>query len=102
MSFFNPTKKAEVIREGLMKDGKYLISKIEGSKQEGGTRKVLDTYFRYKDYMDNKEWLCVPEKEIWSPKFLGLAENFLSKPIKESYLIYGTINFFRNFIVRRN
>jgi len=83
MNFFNPTKKAEVIREGLMKDGKYLISKIEGSKQESGTRKVLDTYFRYKDYMDNKEWFGAPEKEIWSPKFLGLAEGFWSKPIKE-------------------
>jgi len=46
MNFFNPTKKAEIIRGRLMKDRKYLISKIEGSKQESGTRKVLDTYFR--------------------------------------------------------
>ena len=83
MNFFNPTKKAEIIRERLMKDGKYLISKIEGSKQENGTRKVLDTYFRYKDYMNNEEWFGASEKEIWSPKFLGLAENFWQKPIKE-------------------
>jgi len=83
MDFFNPTKKAEVIREKLRKDGKYLISKIGGSKQESGTRKVLDDYFRYKDYMDNEEWFSVSEKEIWSPKFLGLAENFWQKPIQE-------------------
>ena len=83
MNLFNPAKKAEIIRGKLMKDGKYLISKIGESKQEGGTRKVLDTYFRYKDYMDNREWSHASEKEIWSPKFLGLAENFWQKPIKE-------------------
>ena len=83
MNLFNPTKKAEIIRERLMEDGKYLISKIEGSKQEGGTRKVLGAYFRYKDYMDNEEWFCASEKEVWSLKFLGFAENFWSKPIKE-------------------
>ncbi|MCK5466400.1 radical SAM protein [Candidatus Parcubacteria bacterium] len=83
MDFFNPIKKAEVIREKLRKDGKYLISKIEGSKQEGGTRKVLDAYFRYKDYMDSEEWFHASEKEIWSPKFLGLVENLWSKPIQE-------------------
>ena len=83
MNLFNPTKKAEIIREKLMKNGKYLISKIGESKQEDGMRKVLDTYFRYKDYMDNEEWFNISEKEIWSPKFLGLTENFKSKPIKE-------------------
>lgn len=83
MNFFNPAKKAEIIRERLIKNGKYLISKIGGSKQESGTRKVLDDYFRYKDYMDNEEWFRASEEEVWSPKFLGLAENFWSKPIKE-------------------
>ena len=83
MNLFNPIKKAEIIREGLMKNGKYLISKIGESKQEDGTRKVLDTYFRYKDYMDNEKWSGASEKEIWSPKFLGLAEDFWKKQIKE-------------------
>lgn len=83
MIFFDPTKKAQIIRGRLKKGGKYLISKIGGSKQEGGTRKVLNDYFRYKDYMDNKEWFGASEKEVWSPKFLGMAKNFWAKPIKE-------------------
>lgn len=33
--------------------------------------------------MDNEEWFRVSEKEVWSPKFLGLAENFWRKSIQE-------------------
>jgi len=83
MKFFNPAKNRKAIRKRLIENGRYLISKIGGSKQERGTEKVLDAYFRYKDYMDNKEWFRVSEKEAWSPKFLGLAQDFWSKPIHE-------------------
>ena len=59
--------------------------KIEGSGQEWKEKmtKSLDTYFRYKDYIDNKEWFSVSLKEVWSPKFLGLAEDIWSVPIEE-------------------
>ena len=67
----------------MMKNGKYLIAKIEGSGQPRKGKKVLDTYFRYKDYMDNKEWLSASLKEVWSPKFLGLNENIDSVSIKQ-------------------
>ena len=84
MKFFDPVKNRKIIRKRLIKDGKYLISKIEGSKQEQGTKKVLGNYFRYKDYIDNKEWFCASKKGVWSPKFLGLTQDFWSKPIQET------------------
>lgn len=83
MYFFNPLKRAEVVRNKMMKNGKYLIAKIEGSGQEQKDKKVLDAYFRYKDYMDNKEWFSASLKEVWSSKFLGLVENIRSVPIQE-------------------
>ncbi len=66
-----------------MKDGKYLIAKIEGSGQERKDKKVLDTYFRYKDYMDNKKWFSASLKEVCSSKFLGLVKDIWSVPIEE-------------------
>jgi len=83
MNFFNPSKRADIVRPQMMKDGRYLIAKIEGSGQEKKDKKVLDTYFRYKDYMDNKEWFSASLNEVWSPKFLGLVENIRSVPIEE-------------------
>lgn len=68
MIFFNPSKRADIIRPRIMKNGKYLIAKIEGSGQERKDKKVLDTYFRYKDYMDNKEWFSASMKEVWVTK----------------------------------
>ncbi len=83
MNFFNPEKRAEVIRQKMMENGKYLIAQIGDSGQEQKNKKILDTYFRYKDYMDNKEWFSASLEEIWSQKFLGLVDNFKSKPINE-------------------
>lgn len=87
MKFFNSAKTAEVIRSKLIKKGKYLvylIAKIEGSPQEQGTKKVLDAYFRYKDYIDNPVWYKASKDEVWSPNFLGSSEDFWNKPIQEA------------------
>ncbi len=83
MNFLNPHKIAEIIRPRMMKDGKYLITRIESSGQEYENKKVLDAYFRYKDYMHNKKWFSASLKEVWSPKFLGLVENIWSVSMKE-------------------
>ncbi len=86
MDFFNPKKRAETFRAGMLKNGKYLIAKIEGSGQAQKDKKVLNTYFRYKDYLDPKKnagWFSASLEEIWSPRFLGLAENFWNKPIEK-------------------
>ena len=81
MIFYNPQKRAEIIRQKMMKNGKYLIAQIGGSAQETNCpHKILDTYFRYKDYMDNKEWFSAPLEEIWSPKFIGLFDNSQLNP----------------------
>ncbi len=69
MNFFNPSKRAEIVRNRMIRNGKYLIAKIEGSGQEQKDKKVLDTYFRYKDYMDNKEWFQSSLDEVWSSNF---------------------------------
>ena len=66
-----------------MKDGKYLIARIEGSGQERDPKKILDAYFRYKEYIKRKEWISASLKKVWSPKFLGLSDNFKSKQIRE-------------------
>lgn len=88
ISMFNPEKRAELLRSKMMKEGKYLIPKIEGSIQEADTNKILDMHFRYRNYIsgDNEfenEWLKAKLKEIWSSKFLGLVENFWSRPLNE-------------------
>jgi uncharacterized Fe-S cluster-containing radical SAM superfamily protein len=85
---FNPEKRAELVRSKMMKNGKYLVTRIGGSVQEADPNKILDMYFRYKNYIsgDNEfenEWLKAPFSEVWSTKFLGLVENFWSRPIDE-------------------
>lgn len=69
----------------MMKEGKFLISRIEGTGQDP---RVIDVYFRYYDYIGDdtvigKQWLEASAKERWSPKFLGLSPNFESKEMKE-------------------
>lgn len=83
MNLYNPFKRAEIVRLKMIKDGKYLIARIEGSGQERKAEKVLSEYFRYKDYMDDKEWFLAALDEVWSSKFLGLTENIWKVPIKE-------------------
>jgi len=85
---FNPEKRAELVRPKMMKNGKYLVTRIGGSVQEADPNKILDMYFRYKNYIsgDNEfenEWLKAPFPEVWSKKFIGLVENFWSRPIDE-------------------
>jgi uncharacterized Fe-S cluster-containing radical SAM superfamily protein len=82
---FDPEKRAELVRPKMMKDGKFLISRIEGTGQDP---RVIDVYFRYYNYIGDdttmgKKWLEAPPKERWSPKFLGLSPNFESKELKE-------------------
>jgi uncharacterized Fe-S cluster-containing radical SAM superfamily protein len=85
---FDPEKRAELVRPKMMKNGKYLVTRIGGSVQEADPNKILDTYFRYKNYIsgDNEfenEWLKAPFSEIWSNKFLGIVDNLWSRPIGE-------------------
>lgn len=87
MDFYDSIKTGELIRERLMKDGKFLIARIGGSRQEGGKKKVLDDYFRYKDYIDNEEWYKATLKEIWSSKFIGLRKDYLTRPIIEAKIL---------------
>lgn len=72
----------------MIKSGKYLIAKISGQGQEIGAseRKILDVYFRYKDYLDSKEnpdWFSASLEDVWSPNFLGLKEYFYDQPIEK-------------------
>jgi len=82
---FDPEKRAEILRPKMMKDGKYLVSRIEGTGQDP---RFIDVYFRYYDYVDDetdfgKQWLKISSKERWSLKFLGLVPGFKSRPLKE-------------------
>lgn len=82
----NPEEKADILRKTLIKEKKYLIAQVGGQGQDPGERKVLDTYFRYKDCLDpieNPDWFSATLKEVWSPKFLGLRENFFHLPVEQ-------------------
>lgn len=81
--FFEPIKRAESLRPKIYRNGKFLIAKIEGTGQEPSKEKILETYFRYKNYMKNKEWFSASPEEVWSPKFLGLNEDFRKRNIRE-------------------
>jgi len=81
----NPEIKAKNLRQGLIKNGKFLIAKIESQKQDPEDKKVLGVYFRYKDYINikqNKKWFHSSLKDVWSSKFLGLNSDFLKLPLK--------------------
>jgi uncharacterized Fe-S cluster-containing radical SAM superfamily protein len=83
---FDPEKRAALLRPLMMKDGKYLITRIAGSVQESDPKKILDMYFRYKNYIsgDNefeREWLKA--KDVWSERFIGLVDNIWDRPIDE-------------------
>ncbi len=72
---FNSNQRARVLRKKLIKDNTYLLAKIGGAGQDPGERKVLSDYFRYKDYVDDQEWVSSNEKEKWSRNFLGLDKS---------------------------
>ena len=80
---FDPEKRAELVRPKMMKNGKYLITKIKGSGEEF---KHEEEKIVYKDYFKFK-WYLKPEffsaKEIWSHKLIGLSENFWSVPLRQ-------------------
>ena len=81
----NPKKRAAILRKTLIRDNRYLIAQIEGQKQDP-LGKILDVYFRYKDYLDpaaNPDWFSATLEEVWSPKFLGLRPNFLNLPLEK-------------------
>jgi len=84
MFYCDPIKIAEMIRPRMMKDGRYLVSKIAGAGQDPGERKILDEYFRYKEYIDNDEWLSVEAEKRWDPVFLGLADSYENRPVQEA------------------
>jgi len=75
----NPNQRAENLRKKLIRNKKYLLAKIGGAKQDPGERKVLADFFRYKDYVDDPEWLLASEKEKWSDKFLNLNKSGFKK-----------------------
>lgn len=80
----NLEKRANFLRKTLIRNDKYLLAQIGGQKQDP-LGKVLDVYFRYKDYLDpieNPDWFSASLEEVWSPKFLGLKENFLNIPLE--------------------
>lgn len=81
---FNPEKRAELLRPKMMKNRKYLVTKIKGSGEEF---KHEEEKIVYKDYFKFK-WYLKPEllskKEIWSHKLIGLSENFWSFPLKQA------------------
>ena len=75
----DPKKRASILRPKMLRDGKFLITRIEGSSQEADTKKILDCFFRYKEYIKGrnaceKEWLKAGLREVWSRKFLGLTK----------------------------
>jgi uncharacterized Fe-S cluster-containing radical SAM superfamily protein len=83
-----PEKRADLLRPKMMKDGKYLITKIEGTGQERSPWKIVENYFRWKQYIGHhtdyeKEWITAPLHEVWSSKFLGLDKIFRSKDVKQ-------------------
>jgi uncharacterized Fe-S cluster-containing radical SAM superfamily protein len=93
---FNPDQRAEALRKKLIQDKKYLLAKIGGAKQDPGERKVLDEFFRYKDYIDNPEWIKASEKEKWSDRFLGLNKNGFKKNEFQNPTYAASYNLKRN------
>jgi len=63
----------------LIRDKKYLLAKIGNAGQDPGERKVLGDFFRYKDYVDDPQWIKANEKEKWLDKFLGLDKDGFKK-----------------------
>ncbi len=117
---FNPEKRAELLRPRMMKDGKYFISKIEGSGEErekDEKRITYSTYFKFKWYIDIPEILSLPVEELWSSKLIGLVENpltvrlrdikkleFQNPPYSAAYRLKGKLgnpkNYSRAFVIQ--
>lgn len=74
------------LRNKVKSEDRYLIAKISGSKQAPGETKILEDYFRFKDYLDpeeNKDWFSAPLKKVWNAKlWKGLRENFRELPLE--------------------
>lgn len=75
----NPNARAKMLRKKLIRDNKYLLAKISNAGQNPGERKVLTDFFRYKDYVDDPEWIKASEKEKWLDKFLELSKDGFKK-----------------------
>jgi len=81
---FDPEKRADLLRPRMMKDGKYIITKIRGSGEEFKHEEekiVYKDHFKFKWYL-KPEILALSIKYIWSSKLLGLSENIWSIPVK--------------------
>ncbi|MFZ2969977.1 MAG: radical SAM protein [Minisyncoccia bacterium] len=94
---FNPNQRAENLRKKLIRNKKYLLAKIGGAKQDPEERKVLADFFRYKDYIDDPEWVIkANEKEKWSDKFLGLDKDGFKKTEFQNPTYSAAFNLKRN------
>ena len=82
----NPEELALKLRNRVKKEDRYLIAKISGSEQAPGETKILEDYFRFKDYLDseeNKEWFSASLREVCDAKlWKGLKDNFRELPLE--------------------
>lgn len=82
----NPEEIVLNFRKRIKKGDRYLIAKISGSKQAPGEKKILEDYFRFKDYLDlkeNKDWFSASLKDVWNARlWKGLRENFRELPLE--------------------
>lgn len=82
----DPERLAINLRKKVKRRNRYLIAKISGSKQAPGETKILEDYFRFKDYLDpeeNKDWFSASLNEVWNAKlWKGLRENFRELPLE--------------------
>jgi len=82
----DPERLALNLRNRIKKRERFLIAKISGSKQAPGEVKILEDYFRFKDYLDseeNKNWFSASLNEVWNAKlWKGLRGNFRELPLE--------------------
>jgi uncharacterized Fe-S cluster-containing radical SAM superfamily protein len=81
--FFSQEKRAAGVRGRIIKDGKYLLARIEGSGQERNVENVVNDFFRYKHYNKDRKWLSASVEDVWSGRFLGVAKDVKSVPLSE-------------------
>ncbi|MBN2203293.1 MAG: radical SAM protein [Candidatus Aenigmarchaeota archaeon] len=83
---FDPVKRADMLRPLMLKNGKFLISRIAGTGEEvkeDEDRIAYSTYFKFKWYIDLPEQLSLSPAELWSPNLLGLVDNPLSSSLRD-------------------
>jgi uncharacterized Fe-S cluster-containing radical SAM superfamily protein len=82
----NPEEVALKLRNRVKKEDRYLIAKISGSEQAPGETKILEDYFRFKDYLDreeNQDWFSASLSKVWDAKlWKGLRKNFRGLPLE--------------------